>query len=76
MIPQATADFSLAVLGVLVQQVSVTVEAIAHTINADEYDVEEVLEDWVEFLQQQQIAGETHYSLYHASFRHWCQNQL
>ncbi|MBD2346172.1 AAA family ATPase [Anabaena subtropica] len=76
MIPEPMEDFSLAVLGVLVQQPSVTVEAIAHTIDADEYDVEEVLENWMEFLQQQQITGVTHYSLYHSSFRQWCQNNL
>ena len=44
-------------------------EAIAELINEDEYDVELVLDDWVEFLQQQTIGGETRYRLYHSSFR-------
>ncbi|WGV24635.1 ATP-binding protein [Halotia branconii] len=64
--------FNIAVLNVLVQQKQpISVEAIAHIIDADEYEVEEVVETWLEFLQQQQIAEETHYSLYHSSFRHW-----
>ncbi|WP_414756701.1 AAA family ATPase [Anabaena sp. CCY 9910] len=68
--------FNIAVLNVLVQQKQpIAVEAIAHIIDADEYEVEEVLENWLEFLQQQRIAGETHYSLYHSSFRHWLSRQ-
>ncbi|MHC5734923.1 ATP-binding protein [Nostoc sp.] len=68
--------FNIAVLNVLVQQKQpISVEAIAHIIDADEYEVEEVLENWLEFLQQQRIAEETHYSLYHPSFRHWLSRQ-
>ncbi|MEH2309613.1 hypothetical protein [Nostoc sp.] len=29
---------------------------------------EEVLENWLELLQQKRIASETHYSLYHSNF--------
>jgi len=76
MLPEPIENFRLAVLGVLAQQASVTVEVIANTINADEYDVAELLDNWVEFLHKQQIAGVTHYSLYHSRFRHWCQNKL
>ncbi|MEH2064387.1 MAG: ATP-binding protein [Nostoc sp.] len=68
--------FNIAVLNVLVQQKQpISVEAIAHIIDADEYEVEEVLENWLEFLQQQRIAEEIHYSLYHSSFRHWLSRQ-
>ncbi|MCC5598610.1 hypothetical protein [Nostoc favosum] len=48
-----------------------TAVAIAQIINTDEYEVEEVLENWLEFLHQQRIASETHYSLYHSNFRDW-----
>ena len=49
---------------------------IAQMINEDEYEEEEVLENWIEFLQQEQIDGETRYSLYHSSFRDWLGQQL
>ena len=41
----------------------------------DEYDVEQVLESWFEFLHQQRIAEKNYYSLYHSSFRHWLSSQ-
>lgn len=68
---------ALRVLKVLVQQLKpISVEGIVEIINAeiideDEYDVEEVLEDWIEFLTQQQVDGKTYYSLYHYNFRDW-----
>ncbi|WP_341525622.1 ATP-binding protein [Nostoc sp. UHCC 0302] len=81
--PEQGENISQAVLKVLIQQheaisvdaLSQTAAGIAEIIDADEYDVEEVLENWLEFLQQQQITGETHYSLYHSSFRHWLGTQ-
>jgi hypothetical protein len=81
--PEQGENISQAVLKVLIQQdeaisvdaLSQTAAGIAEIIDADEYDVEEVLESWLEFLQQQQITGETHYSLYHSSFRHWLGTQ-
>ncbi|MEH2268559.1 MAG: hypothetical protein V7K68_09040 [Nostoc sp.] len=48
---------------------------IARIINTDEYEVEEVLENWLEFLQLQQITSETNYSLYHSNFRYWLSRQ-
>ncbi|MBD2435986.1 AAA family ATPase [Nostoc sp. FACHB-110] len=66
-------DLNLAVLNALVQQQPTTVDAIARTIDADEYDVEEILDNWREFLHQEQIANETHYRLYHSNFRDWVQ---
>jgi hypothetical protein len=63
---------ALRVLKILVQQLKpISVEDIAEIIDEDEYDVEEVLEDWTEFLTQQQIDGKTYYSLYHYNFRDW-----
>ncbi|WP_298905753.1 ATP-binding protein [uncultured Nostoc sp.] len=70
--PEQGAEFSIDVLNVLIQQQkAISVHAIAQIIDTDEYEVEEVLENWLEFLQQQRIASETHYSLYHSNFRDW-----
>ncbi|MEH2078776.1 MAG: ATP-binding protein [Nostoc sp.] len=76
-------EHSTDVLNVLIQQQkAILVEAlmqsaagIAQIIDTDEYEVEEVLENWLEFLQQKPIASETHYSLYHSSFRDWLGKQ-
>jgi hypothetical protein len=51
------------------RQSYMTTAAIAQIIDTDEYEVEEVLENWLEFLQQKRIGSETHYSLYHSNFR-------
>ncbi|MBN3897327.1 MAG: AAA family ATPase [Nostoc sp. NOS(2021)] len=65
------------VLSVLVQVSSLlSAEVIASAIDADEYDVEEVLENWREFLTLQQIDGEIRYSLYHSSFRDFLSKQV
>jgi hypothetical protein len=67
----------LAVLNILVQQEQpISAEAIADAIDEDDYEVEEALENWIEFLQQQHINGETRYSLYHSSFRDWLGQHL
>ena len=68
--PSQERELKSSVLSVLVQVSSaVSAESIASTIDADEYDVEEVLEDWREFLTLQEIDGEIRYSLYHFNFR-------
>ncbi|BAY25818.1 hypothetical protein NIES2100_56260 [Calothrix sp. NIES-2100] len=65
-------DFSQAVLKVLVQQQQpISVEAIAQIIDGDEFDVEEVLESWFEFLRQEEMGGEKYYSFYYGNFRDW-----
>ncbi len=63
-------------LNPLLQQQGISAEFIAQTIDEDEYDVEVALENWIEFLQQQQIEGETYYRLYHSSFRDWLYHQF
>ncbi|MEH2293553.1 AAA family ATPase [Nostoc sp.] len=64
------------VLSVLVQVSSpLSAEIIASAIDANEYDVEEVLENWREFLILQEIDGEIRYSLYHSSFRDFLSKQ-
>lgn len=65
------------VLSVLVQVSSpLSAEVIASAIDADEYDVEEVLENWREFLILQEIDGEIRYSLYHSSFRDFLSKEI
>ena len=46
------------------------------TLDADIFDVEEVLENWFEFLQQHQVNNQIRYSLYHPNFRDWLAEQL
>ncbi|MEH1805501.1 MAG: ATP-binding protein [Nostoc sp.] len=81
--PEQDTEHSTDVLNVLIQQQKVisldalaqTAAAIAQIIDTDEYEVEEVLENWLEFLQQKPIGSEIHYSLYHSSFRDWLGKQ-
>ncbi|MDY7006826.1 MAG: AAA family ATPase [Cyanobacteriota bacterium] len=79
---EGLSEIELGVLRVLVEEEeAVSVEGIerslcsanAQFIDIDEYDIEEVLETWVEFLHQQEIGGEICYSLYHWSFRDFLQ---
>ena len=53
----------------------ISADLIAKTIDEDEYEVEGVLENWLEFVQQQ-IGGVTLYSLYHSSFRDWLSKRI
>jgi hypothetical protein len=43
-------------------------EMIAAIAEEDEYEVESVLDEWVEYLRKKEIEGEVCYSIYHASF--------
>ena len=63
-------------LNPLLKNEGISAQLIAQMIDEDEYDVEGVLENWIEFLVQEQIDGETRYSLYHSSFRDWLGQQL
>jgi WD40 repeat protein len=66
----------LAVVSVLAKSRSgLSVSAIAEIIDEDEYEVDKVLDDWIEFLDMQEIAGEICYSFYHSSFRDWLSQQ-
>lgn len=44
---------------------------ISQIINADVYDVAEIMENWLEFLQETRNGKEIRYKLYHDSFRDW-----
>ncbi|MEH2233060.1 MAG: AAA family ATPase [Nostoc sp.] len=75
--PSLERELKSSVLKKLAQVSSiVSAESIASTIDADEYDVEEVLENWREFLTLQEIDGEIRYSLYHSSFRDFLSKQV
>ncbi|MDF0552034.1 ATP-binding protein [Kamptonema sp. UHCC 0994] len=68
-------DLSAIELGLLrvlaAEKQPLSVETMAAAINEDEYDVEEVLENWIEFLIAELIEGEIHYRLYHRHFQEW-----
>ena len=54
----------------------ISAQLIAETIDEDEYEIEEVLENWLEFLVKTEINGEVCYSIYHSSFRDWLTQQI
>ena len=57
------------ILFVLVEVVTaIPCEMIADILKEDEYEVESVLDEWVEYLKRQKIEGETCYGIYHKSF--------
>ncbi len=57
------------VLFILVQvKTSPNLKMIADIADKEEYEVEEVLNKWVEYLRKQDINGQPCYSIYHASF--------
>jgi hypothetical protein len=56
------------------QPISVT--DIANLLDVDEFDVEEILEYWFEFLQVDIISNITVYSLYHDNLRQWLKGYM
>ncbi|OCQ95705.1 NACHT domain protein [Nostoc sp. MBR 210] len=57
------------ILFILVEIVTpIPCEMIAAIAEQEEYEVEEVLKEWVEYLKLQNIEGEDCYSIYHSSF--------
>ena len=42
---------------------------MSNIVKEDHIAVQEVLDDWWQFLHRQVTDGETHFSLYHTSFR-------
>ncbi len=63
---EGLSDVALSVLGVLTsaETEGVSLSQITQITNADVFDIQEVLDNWFEFLQQQRIDKETRYSLY------------
>ncbi|KAB8317735.1 ATP-binding protein [Tolypothrix campylonemoides VB511288] len=73
---EGLSDVALKVLDVLTsgETGGMSAKAITQIIHEDEYDVAEILENWLEFLQQG-VGKETTYSLYHSHFRVWLAKQ-
>ncbi|MBN3960367.1 ATP-binding protein [Nostoc sp. NMS8] len=67
---------ALQVLNILVQEQSISIEAIAERLDTDEYEIKVILDKWREFLHLESIAAEINYSIYHANFRDWLRQQL
>ncbi len=66
----------LSVLNVFVESTAgLSVSAISEIIDEDEYEIEKALDNWIEFLNKQEIGREICYSLYHDSFRDWLGKQ-
>lgn len=54
----------------------ISAQLIAEIIDEDEYEIEQVLENWYEFLVKIEINGEVCYKIYHSSFRDWLSQLL
>jgi len=74
---EGLSDVALKVLSVLTSAETggMSAKAITQIIDEDEYDVAEILENWLEFLHQG-VGKETTYSLYHSHFRVWLAKQI
>ncbi|BAY16121.1 hypothetical protein NIES21_19440 [Anabaenopsis circularis NIES-21] len=67
---------ALQVLNILVQEQSIPTEIISARLDADEYEIKVILDQWREFLHLKSIAREIYYSLYHVSFCNWLRQQI
>ncbi|ARV57576.1 ATP-binding protein [Nostocales cyanobacterium HT-58-2] len=74
---EGLSDVALQMLRVLTaaETEGMSAKAITQIIHEDEYDVAEILENWLEFLQQR-VGKETCYSFYHSNFRLWLAKQI
>ncbi|NJN74885.1 MAG: hypothetical protein HC799_19935 [Limnothrix sp. RL_2_0] len=52
----------------------ISCQSLAETAQQPGLDVQQVLDDWKQFLHQEYIKGQLCYSLYHSSFRDFLQN--
>ncbi len=70
--PAQPQEFSHAILNILAtQQQPISAKAIADILDIDEFTVEEIIENRLEFLQRRKTGDEYQYQLYHSSFREW-----
>ena len=69
-------ELKVTILFILVEiATAIPCKMIAEIVDEDKYDVESVLNEWVEYLKPQVIEGDTCYSIYHASFLDFLQGQ-
>ncbi|MEO1373848.1 MAG: ATP-binding protein [Cyanobacteria bacterium J06635_10] len=75
---EGLSDVGLQVLRVLTsaENEGASLHQIMQITDADVLDIQEVLDNWFEFLQQKRIGKESHYSLYHPHFRDWLAKQI
>ena len=75
---EGLSDVALLVLRVLISadQEGASLTKIVRITNADVLDIQEVLDNWFEFLMQQRIKQENCYSLYHTHFCNWLAKQI
>lgn len=75
---ESLSDVALLVLEVLIsgKKEGVTLKEITQITNADVFDIQEVLDNWFEFLKQEHIGKKIRYSLYHPRFRDWLAKQI
>ncbi len=68
---EGLSDIAVNVLRVLTteEMQPISTAAISQMINADVFDVAEIMETWLEFLQETREDKQTKYQLYHHSFR-------
>ncbi|MTJ47922.1 ATP-binding protein [Dolichospermum sp. UHCC 0259] len=68
---EGLSDVAIDILRVLTAEETpaMSTVAISQIINADVFDVAEIMETWLEFLQEIHKGKETQYQLYHHSFR-------
>jgi ribulose bisphosphate carboxylase small subunit len=68
---QGLSDVAMGILRVLTAEETqpMSTVAISQIIKADVFDVAEIMETWLEFLQETREGKETKYKLYHHSFR-------
>jgi len=65
----ASREMRVVILFILVEiGTPIPCEMIADIANQEEFTVQEILNEWIEYLKQQKIDGDTCYSIYHASF--------
>lgn len=75
---ESLSDVAFSVLSVLTsaEKEGVSLSQIMQITNADVLDIQEVLDNWFEFLQQRRIGKENYYNLYHPGFRDWLAKQI
>jgi hypothetical protein len=54
----------------------ISCETIAGMADKDEYDVREILKQWIEYLNTQDIEGDICYTIYHASFLDFLKDKI
>ena len=69
-------EMKVIILFVLVEiGLPIPLTLLAEIINEDEYDVQQILDEWIEYLRLQEIEGEMCYGIYHASFLEFLKNK-